>query len=285
MRRLMGAAALALAALAPDAWAAQTRDQARPRDLQRLQEDLANLDDELAALPERESEAGRLRERAEELREDVIYLKVKMRRHQREGGAGTGLTYEEVAEVRRAVADLREDVAGTTSRDQAEVRVPAGTELLLRLEEPLSSRTARREDRVEASLLSPVRVDRTVALPAGSRALGVVRQAEPAERPSRGGRLELDFDTVYLDRQRLEMRGRVVSLQERVEDTRARKAGLGAVLGGVLGTIVGGRKGALLGVIIGGTGAVVASRGEELELPEGTVLVLRLERDLVVPRQ
>jgi hypothetical protein len=57
------------------------------------------------------------------------------------------------------------------------------------------------------------------------------------------------------------------------------------VLGGVLGGILGGKKGALLGVIIGGGGAVVASKGEDVELPEGTVVVMRLERELVVPRR
>jgi hypothetical protein len=53
----------------------------------------------------------------------------------------------------------------------------------------------------------------------------------------------------------------------------------------VLGGILGGKKGALLGVIIGGGGAVVASKGEDVELPEGTVVVMRLERELVVPRR
>jgi hypothetical protein len=57
------------------------------------------------------------------------------------------------------------------------------------------------------------------------------------------------------------------------------------VLGGVLGSIMGGRKGAIVGVIVGGGGAVVASRGEDIDLPEGAVIVMRLEREVVVPRR
>jgi hypothetical protein len=258
-------------------------DEARPRDLQRLQDDLANLDDELAALPEPDARGGDLRRRADELREDVIYLKVKMRRAQRSGGAGTGVGYEEVADLRREVGALREDIARLTAPDERELRVPVGAEVMLRLEDPLSSRTARREDRFEASLLSPLRAGRAIAVPAGARARGVVRSVEPAERGTQGGRLELEFDSLWIGSERLPLRGRVVSIDDNTGSDRARKAGLGAVLGGVVGGVLGGKKGAVIGVIVGGGGAVAASKGDEVELPEGTVLVLRLDRELIVP--
>lgn len=259
-------------------------DEARPRDLQRLQEDLANLDDELAALPERDPRAGDLRRRADELREDVVYLKVKMRRAQRSGQGGTGVGYEEVADLRHEVGALREDIAHLSVRDERELRVPAGSEVMLRLEDPLSSRTARREDRFEASILSPLRVGNAIAVPAGARARGVVRSVEPAERGTQGGRLELEFDSLFIGRERLPLRGRVVSIEDNTGSDRAKKAGIGAVLGGVLGGVIGGKKGAVIGVIVGGGGAVAASKGDEVELPEGTVLVVRLDRELIVPR-
>jgi outer membrane lipoprotein SlyB len=63
------------------------------------------------------------------------------------------------------------------------------------------------------------------------------------------------------------------------------KVGLGAVLGGVLGAVVGGGKGALLGAVVGGGGAVVATKGDEVELPAGTVVTLRLEEPLPVARR
>jgi hypothetical protein len=62
------------------------------------------------------------------------------------------------------------------------------------------------------------------------------------------------------------------------------KAGLGALVGGVLGAVVDGGKGAIIGAVLGGGGAVVASKGEEVDLPAGTVLTLRLEEAVTIAR-
>jgi hypothetical protein len=292
MKRIPALLAVALASLALPA-AAQTQgrpqpppgEEARPRDLQRLQDDLTNLDGELAALPARDAQADDLRERADELREDVIYLKVKMRRARAEDPGRTGVTYDEVSDVRRAVAELRRDIAHMSRGDERELRVPAGAEIVARLEEALSSRTARPEDRFEATVLQPVTVGGVVAVPAGARVRGTVRAAQPAERPSRGGRLDLEFNALYIDRDRLDIQGRVVSLEQNAGGDRAKKAGLGAVLGGVVGSVLGGKEGAVVGVIVGGGGAVVATKGQDIELPEGATIVMRLDREVVVPRR
>jgi outer membrane lipoprotein SlyB len=76
---------------------------------------------------------------------------------------------------------------------------------------------------------------------------------------------------------------RVVRLSESGLDKS--KAGLGAIIGGVLGAVIDGGKGALIGAIVGGTGAVVASSGDEVELPAGTILTIRLERRLAIARR
>jgi hypothetical protein len=36
--------------------------------------------------------------------------------------------------------------------------------------------------------------------------------------------------------------------------------------------------------VVGGTGGIVATKGEEVELPEGSVLTLRLERPITIRR-
>jgi hypothetical protein len=164
------------------------------------------------------------------------------------------------------------------------VTLEEGTEFFVRLEEPLSSRTARTEDRFEAVVPQPVRAAGTIAVPAGTRLRGIVRDVEPAQRPSKGGRLELAFDTLYLERTRLDMRARVVSIdQDPGKLGTAGKAGIGAVLGGVLGGILAGKDGAIVGTILGGSGAVVGTKGDEVSLPPGTLIRIRLERALTVP--
>jgi hypothetical protein len=284
--KALAALALSLVAL-PAAAPADSRDDASPRDIQRLQEDLSNLDEDMRVLEPGDPKADAFRQRAEDIREETIYIKVKMRHHQGAGGEGTGVAYDEVAGLRRSIADLRDDMdrsfgQGERGRD---VRLSEGTQFAVRLDEPLSSRTARREDRFEASIFRPVRAEGTLAIPAGTRIRGIVRDVEPAQRPSKGGKLDLDFDALYLDPERLDIRGRVVSISEGDAGNTAGKAGIGAVLGGILGGILGGQKGAIVGILVGGTGAVVATKGEEAELPAGTILTVRLERPLVLPRR
>jgi hypothetical protein len=61
-----------------------------------------------------------------------------------------------------------------------------------------------------------------------------------------------------------------------------RRGALGAILGGVLGGIIQGRSGAVVGAILGAGGAVVATKGQNVELPEGTHLSLRLDQATVL---
>jgi hypothetical protein len=276
--------ALALLALVstPRPTVAQPRSEATLEDLQHLQEALANLDADLAALEPGDPKTEEFRKRADEIRDETVYLKVKMEHHQRDGGSGTGLSTEEVARVRRMVDNLRGDMDRAFGRTEGELRLEEGTTIEVRLAHALSSGTARREDPVEASVTEPVRAGGVLALPAGTEVRGVVKDVEAAERPSKAGRIVIEFDSLYLDHTRLDMRGQVAEIRESGE--RAKKAGIGAVVGGILGGILGGKGGAIAGILVGGGGAVAATKGEDVELPAGTVLSVRLERPLVITR-
>jgi hypothetical protein len=126
-------------------------------------------------------------------------------------------------------------------------------------------------------------VDGAVAIPSGARVRGIVQAVEPARRPSHGGRLEVSFDTLETAEGRMvPIRARVVSLKEDSVDKS--KVGIGAALGGILGAVLDGGKGALIGVLVGGGGAMVGTKGDEVELPAGTILTLRLERPVPTAR-
>ena len=267
---------------------AQGRDGATPRDLQRLQDAVENLDESLKNLEPRHPRHDEFQDRADAVREDVIWLKVQIRRYRQHDQGELGASRSDVEDIRNNISRLQRDIdQALNPRGARELTLPEGRQVMVRLEDSLSSRTARREDRFEGSVAVPVRMEGRVVIPAGTRVRGIVQYAERGERPARGGRLELTFDTIYLgegERTRTPIRTRVVSVQERVDRT-AEKAGIGAVLGGVVGSILGGKKGALVGILVGGTGAVVASKGEEVELPEGTILTLTLERPLLIPQE
>lgn len=275
-----------LAALpAPPAAAAD----ATTTDLRSLQDDLVGLDHALDTLEAGQPRYQEFRDRADEIREEVIYVKVQVRRHQRDAGS-PGPSREDVDRLRRDITNLRTDIGDSALREDdavaGEGRLEIGTDIQVRLEQPLSSKTARQEDRFDATVAEPVRAGSQVLIPAGSRVRGIVQAAEAAERPSKPGRLDLTFDTLTLPGvPRMDIRTRVISIKEDLDksDT-AKKAGLGALLGAVLGKVVGGTEGALIGLVVGAGGAVVASKGDDVELPEGAVLTLRLERPLTVRR-
>jgi len=156
--------------------AAQRTDAATMQDIQRLQYDLQNLDDSLAALSTSHPRYQEFQDRANDIRDDVTYLKVQIRRGQRSRPPGLGATQGEVADLRRSIATLQDDIdGGLNRRFSGSGSLPEGTEIQVRLEQPLSSKTARQEDRFDASVAVPVELDGRVVLPAWSAGSGCRR--------------------------------------------------------------------------------------------------------------
>ena len=260
--------------------------EATPRDFQRLQNDLKNLDELLQGLEPDDPATERFRSRARALEEDLVYLKVKMRRHQAEGGSSTtGVGKDEVDRARRDAADLRQDIERAFGGSPGGLVLQSGTEFSVRLEQALSSKTALVEDSFDATVYEPVLSGSAIALPAGTSLRGIVRSVSPAERPSKAGRLDLDFYALYLGDTKLEVRGRVVEIgpHPRKGASAARKVGIGGVLGGVLGAVLSGGATVVVGIVVGGAGALLGTKGEEATLPEGTLLTVRLDRPLDLP--
>jgi hypothetical protein len=259
-------------------------------DVRALQADLELLDDSLAELDPGDPSTREYRQRADRIRDDVVRLRDDIQAHRRSSREGLGASASEVRALRRTISDLRDDIdasAGTSARRASgDVTIPDGTLIPIRLETSVSSRTARPEDRVEGTVAQSVRVGGSTAVPAGSRVLGIVRDAEPAERVARAGRLEIEFDRILLPQgASVDIDTRVVRLNEGLDKSETgKKAGLGALLGGVLGGVIDGKSGALIGVLVGAGGGLVASRGEDVELPAGTVLDVRLERAAIARR-
>jgi hypothetical protein len=282
MRRLALLTVALLAAMALPA-VADHPSGATTDDIRQLQTEMELLDDSLRLVDSDHPQAREFRRREEELREELTYMKVQVRRHENQRVASPP-SKAEVEQLRRQAVDLRNDIdrsLGSRRRAARDISLPDGTEIQVRLDQSLTSRTARLEDRVRASVAQSVVHDGVVAIPAGTDVDGTVLRAEAAERPSRGGRLELSFDSLRMsDGRRVDIRARVVSLEE--EGLDKSKAGLGALIGGILGAVVDGKQGAVIGGILGGGGTVVASTGDDVELPAGTILTIRLDRPAMV---
>ena len=287
-------AALMAVTLAAPAVAQQSVTQA---DIQRLQDNVFLAERDIKQLNDRDAtRANQLRAELDDLRDEVIYLKVKLRKERT-------LARVEFADVRDRIEDVRSRARGESTRysvappsaaperrttsssapPASTNEVPTGTELDVRLQNSLNSGTAQVEDRFEATTLVDLNVNGRVLIPAGSLMRGVVTAVEPGTRTNRTAKMTVSFDQVTVNGRSYAMRGTVTEAIKgdgiRGEATRA---GAGAAVGGIIGAVLGGAKGALLGVLIGGGGTIAATEGKEVELPQGTVLRVRVDAPLQI---
>ena len=161
--------------------------------------------------------------------------------------------------------------------------IPAGQELDVRLGTTLSSKTAKVEQRFEATTVADVTQNGMVLIPAGSIVRGVVSAVDPADRLHRAGSLTLSFDEITVRGRTYPMRAMATNVFEsggiREEGG---TAGIGAGAGAILGGVLGGLKGAILGAVIGAGGAIAATEGKDIELPAGSIIRIRLDSPVTV---
>ena len=155
-----------------------------------------------------------------------------------------------------------------------EVTVPAGTSLPLELTTAVSSETATVETPVQARLREPIEINGRTALPAGTVFHGSVTDVARAGRVQGRSRLAFRFDSATVNGVKEDLRTNPVSFEgEASKGDDAKKIGVGAGIGAAIGAIAGGGGGAAKGAAIGGaagTGAVLATRGKDVELSAGT---------------
>jgi hypothetical protein len=287
---------LGLLAVAPSPATAQPGQQydqnyARPRDLAALQNDLVVLDDALAAVPPRNRRSREFQQRAGVIRQNVSVLAEQMREHRdgrREGRFGNRA---EIEGLRRDIAVLRDDIENTQTRRRANNAgyvVPAGTEIQIMLDQDVSSRSSNARDRITASTVNAIRMDGRTVIPAGATVSGYVTEVRSKHRGQNDGWLKLEFDTITPEGgQAIAIRSQVVSVQESYEkNNRVKSGGIGALLGGVVGALIDGKKGALIGAAVGAGGGLLASRGtDDVDLPEGSLMTLRLDNAMNYARR
>jgi hypothetical protein len=163
--------------------------------------------------------------------------------------------------------------------------VPVGTEFDVRLQDSLSSSTAQVEDRFEATTMVDLLEGDRVLVPAGSVMRGVISSVVKAGRVERKGSMTVAFDQVTINGRNYPIRATVTqALESEGVRGEAAKIGTGAGVGAIIGGILGGFKGALAGILIGGGGTIAATEGNDVDLPAGTVLRVRLDSSLNTAR-
>jgi TolA-binding protein len=275
-------------------------------DVQKLQDNVYLAERDVSNLRSRDSaRASQMQSELDDLSDEVIYLRVKLRKERT-------LAQSEYNDVQTRIEDLRsrarsdervssapppavpavpilrnpdppaapaaprppERPRATASRGE----IPANTELDVRLSNILNSGTAQVEDRFEATTAADLVIDGRTIVPAGSVMRGVVSSVMPAGRLKRKAEMTVTFDQLTINGRSYPIRGTVTQAIEG-EGIKGDlpKAGIGAGVGAIIGGILGGVKGAAAGVLIGGGGTIAATEGKEVELPQGSVLRVRIE--------
>jgi hypothetical protein len=164
--------------------------------------------------------------------------------------------------------------------------IDQGTQLTVRLVDPIDSEKNQTGDTFHATLNAPLSSDGEEAVPAGVELTGHLVEVKSASKFAGQSSIAMQLDS-------LSTGGKTYNLQTDSyrKETAARgkntaeKVGGGAVLGGIIGAIAGGGKGAAIGAAAGagaGGGIQAASKKQTIKLPSETVLNFTLQAPITV---
>jgi LysM repeat protein len=198
---------------------------------------------------------------------------------------------------------IRRAATRTTTSNQALYTVPRGQRIRVRMNEAISSRTARVGDTFTTTVTEPVySTTGVVVIPTGSTVAGRVTSVQRAKKGGDPGAIDVVFNEVRLPNgTRRTINGSLTDLtsDNAKSDNEGRASGDdrkndkiifiggGAAGGAILGAAIGGGKGALIGTILGGLGGLAGerlTRGEEAEVKSGTEFGIYLNQAVSLPR-
>jgi hypothetical protein len=164
--------------------------------------------------------------------------------------------------------------------------IDQGTQLTVRLIDPIDSEKNQTGDTFHATLNAPLTSDGEQAVPAGVEVVGHLVEVKSAGKFAGQSDVVMQLDS-------LSFGGRTYNLQtdqyskkgsSRGKNT-AEKVGAGAAIGGIIGALAGGGKGAAVGAAAGagvGGGVQAATKGQQIKLPSETVLNFTLQAPITV---
>jgi len=164
--------------------------------------------------------------------------------------------------------------------------IDQGTQITIRLIDPIDSEKNQTGDTFHATLNVPLTSDGEEAVPAGVELVGHLVSVKSAGKFKGQSEVVMQVDS-------LSSAGKTYNIQtdqytkkgsSRGKNT-AEKVGAGAAIGGIIGAIAGGGKGAAIGAAAGagvGGGVQAASKSEQIKLPSETVLNFVLQQPVTV---
>jgi len=180
----------------------------------------------------------------------------------------------------------KEEVSGLleVKPDDPKITVPSGTPLRVVLQQGVGTDASAPGSQFAAVLADPIVVDGRTVLEKGSAVSGRVVDVKKSGRVKGRATLSLALTSVLHE-------GKYVPIETQTyvgvaKDNKKRDAAMiggGAGVGALIGAIAGGGKGAATGAAIGGgggTGAVLATRGDDLHYPPESRLKFVLSKEV-----
>jgi hypothetical protein len=169
------------------------------------------------------------------------------------------------------------------------VTIPAGTQLSVRLNDPLDSERNQVGDTFHGSLSSPITLNGETVIPAGADVVGRVAEVKSAGRFAGNSVLTLELTSVSVNGRTYNVQTNQWSRSGKGQGKgTATKIGVGTAAGAVLGGLIGGGRGAAIGAASGagaGTGVAAAKKGQQIKLAPEAVLNFQTINALTVTPQ
>jgi hypothetical protein len=172
------------------------------------------------------------------------------------------------------------------AKDDRQVTVPAGTQILIRMIDSVDSREQPAGHRFTASLETNLQVGNVVVAPRGSTIYGRLASASSAGRMAGSSELTLEMTDLVIDGTAYPLITSTYEIKGSGKGSNTAKDVIGGTgLGALIGGLAGGGKGAGIGALAGAAGgtAIAASRrGQQLLIPSESLLEFWLEQPVTV---
>lgn len=208
-----------------------------------------------------------------------------------EGPNASGVETPQAAASPRPPAASRSE--GATGAAATEATMPAGTVLVFRVQDDVSTATHRPGDRILLRLVEDVRGEGGAVLASGTEARAVVTESARSTGAETSAVLALQVASIRVNGGYQDLEGRVLSteLEAGARDSGQRsvaKVATGAAAGAAIGQILGrDTRAAVAGAAAGaaaGLGIALTTRDGHAVLPEGSLVTVRLEAPLSLSR-
>ncbi len=164
------------------------------------------------------------------------------------------------------------------------ITIPVGTDIQVRLQDPLDSSINQSGDTFRAILDKDIEVNDNIAVSRGSILEGRLSNVSRAGRVEGRAKMSLRLVSLNVGDRSYPLQTQVLAFEaESTTKEDATKVGIGAGIGAVIGAIAGGGKGAAIGAAVGGGAGgatVLATRGKEVKFDAEQKFIFKLTEDV-----